>query len=183
MPKKAVKPRQKKELIQDWKIQFLETGEQPEGVDFWEFTDLGWVDWRQEKLWSEVKDHVVSQWKAAKPCTRPWAWYKFDAPRQNDEFFGHYYHGTLPEQRLKVGGSGHVCEYNFVPAYNFGVFKYWHYNENDPPLFESQAAYLHRLGLLSETEEKYFEEHPDLAEPENIQDIMPGHQPQVVLKS
>jgi hypothetical protein len=38
----------------------------------------------------------------------------------------------------------------------------------DPPRFESEAAYLRRWGLLTPAEEKHLARHPELLQPEVI---------------
>lgn len=39
---------------------------------------------------------------------------------------------------------------------------------HDPPRYESEAAYLRRLGLLTPDEEEYLEKHPELLKPEIV---------------
>ncbi len=56
-------------------------------------------------------------------------------------------------------GSGHYKE---------GDFKGVAIDPNDPPQFESEAAYLRRYGFLSEAEKKYLARHPELLEPEKL---------------
>jgi len=46
-----------------------------------------------------------------------------------------------------------------------GDFKGKAIDPEDPPRFESEAAYLERHGLLSPAELRYLEKHPELAEP------------------
>ena len=44
---------------------------------------------------------------------------------------------------------------SIVPRFNFGVPMDWHeVNKDNPPMFESQAAYLQRHDLLSKYEQK-----------------------------
>ena len=38
-----------------------------------------------------------------------------------------------------------------------------------PPVYESEAAYLDRQGLLTPAEKKYLKEHPESLEPEKVE--------------
>lgn len=52
---------------------------------------------------------------------------------------------------------------NVIPSeYKDGDFKGVAIDENDPPVFESEAAYLDRHGLLTASEKTYIEKHPGL---------------------
>ena len=52
--------------------------------------------------------------------------------------------------------------------YKEGHFKGKAIDPDDPPRYESEAAYLQRLGLLTPAEEKYLQKHPELLEPETV---------------
>lgn len=52
--------------------------------------------------------------------------------------------------------------------YKEGHFKGKAIDPDDPPRYESEAAYLQRLGLLTPDEQKYLEKHPELLEPESV---------------
>ena len=49
-----------------------------------------------------------------------------------------------------------------------GDFKGKAIDPNDPPQFESEAAYLQRHNLLTDAEKKFIEKHPELLEPEEV---------------
>lgn len=105
------------------------------------------------RLWDAVKDSVLSEWIKKFPCSRPWAWWKFDAS----------------EQRKHLSGSG-----GWEPGMAIdetGLPQYWQFtwNEDDPPFFESQAAYLDRHGLLTAPEQKHLKQNPQLLESEKIE--------------
>jgi hypothetical protein len=52
--------------------------------------------------------------------------------------------------------AGHVV----VPSFTKGIPSSWQsVDENDPPIFESEASYLDRHGLLTATEKKFLEKH------------------------
>jgi hypothetical protein len=53
--------------------------------------------------------------------------------------------------------------------YKKGDFKAVAYDRNDPPIFESEASYLERHGLLSDKEKTYLLKHKDLLKPEKVE--------------
>lgn len=149
-------------VLPAWKLRFFEAGMLDKIPEFDAYyTGADWVyhtalDPDPVKLeWSIARKKILSSWIDEHPGTRPYAWWCFDAP------------GI----RQRVGGTGtpkhEVLKY--APAFVFGIPRYWitaqdtgilgravHKGKpldiNDPPLFESQAAYLERNGLLSEIE-------------------------------
>lgn len=55
-----------------------------------------------------------------------------------------------------------------IGTHNEGDFKGKAIDPEDPPVFEGEANYLERHGLLSESETRYIKKHPELLEPEKI---------------
>lgn len=131
-----------------------------------------------EDAWKHARDLILPKWTRERPGTRPSAWWAFDAPRWNDDpWEGCFYHGTFASPRQRLGGTGDpVYEaLNYVPEFELGVparfltaidLHTWPalrnrlhdrpaeaYDPEDPPMYESSAAYLKRLGLLVEGEE------------------------------
>jgi hypothetical protein len=53
--------------------------------------------------------------------------------------------------------------------YKDGDFKGAAIDPNDPPVYESQASYLKRNGLLTRSEKSYLKAHPELLQPEKIE--------------
>jgi len=155
------------------------------------------------KAWKNNREALMSEWIAENPCTRPWAWWNFDAPRWSRPFPGCFWDQKLPDPRRRLGGTGtpaHEC-LAIVPSFAFGIPKSWvssfqeeYYNgrardihgkliptsyedghfpgraidPEDPPVFESEAAYLQRHGLLTPAEVKYLTKHPEALEPETV---------------
>ena len=72
-------------------------------------------------------------------------------------FPGCYYDGKLPEPRKRTGGTGtpaHEVQ-AVVPSFEYGLPTVWGgLDGDDPPIFESQAAYLKHHGLLLAGEER-----------------------------
>lgn len=110
----------------------------------------------RESLWNEYRDEILERWIDKKPGTRPSLWWEFDAPRQQMGIWpGCCWDGELPEPRKRLGGTGIVAwlKLNVKPCYFKGIPKLWHSIDYAAlPLFESEAAYLKRYGLLSSEE-------------------------------
>jgi hypothetical protein len=183
MPVKPKKKLKKTPEIKDWQLQILKDGLYPEGDN----DGFGWFFFYEEviedhklSLYNAIKKDFLADWISSNPCTRPWAWYEYDAPRWSDPWVDCFYHGTFAEPREHISG-GKRCEYNYVPSFYKATFRYWHFAENDPPLFESEAAYLKRLNLLTDAEEKHLAKHPELLEPESIIDAIPEIKSEMVL--
>ncbi|MFH0812215.1 MAG: hypothetical protein V2A69_05190 [Pseudomonadota bacterium] len=68
-------------------------------------------------------------------------------------------HGNKTNQKWPPG-SGYFKE---------GDFKGKAIDPNDPPVFESEAAFLERHGLLTASEKKWLDGHPEAMEPERIE--------------
>lgn len=188
MPIKPRKRRTKKEGIPAAQVYFYETGSYDQsGFDEEDRYDMFMrFNGTLNDAWPENKDKIVSDWVKKNPCTRPWAWWLWDAPRWDDQFFDCYYHGELPEPRQRLGGVGTPSHevLSIVPHFSFGIPDSWvtqqevdYYNRNghfkgvaidpdDPPCYESEASYLQRHGLLTAAEIKHLEKHPELIEPD-----------------
>jgi hypothetical protein len=110
-------------------------------------------------LWSIWGADIVNNWISAHPGTRPSLWWRFNAP----------------EPRGRLGGTGTQREdcLALIEHYRFGVFDLWRsatIDPRDPPAFESEAAYLERLGLLLPAERKRL--GPEDFKPVSILDIL-----------
>jgi len=195
------RPRRLKKLrvpISEHLKKYLLTGEHT-NEDFEVFLLL--KDWVKLKaIWNSHREELMPEFIEENPGKRPWAWWRFDAPRCEVKMEA-WFDGTFPETRKRVGGTG-TPDYQFseyVLHFEKGIPKRWltqsqvdYYNrrakdihENpmkikykegdfqgvaidpeDPPMFESEAAYLKRHGLLTTIEEKWLK--PDDFEPETI---------------
>ena len=155
-----------------------------------------------QPVWEEVREKIMSVWTKKNPCTRPWAWWRFDAPKEPVAGWD-YEHFNSP-QRKRLGGTGtpthehlgsrpgfiqgipgswieqwSVDYYNgrakdihgnpIGQEYKPGDFKGIAIDPNDPPTFESVAAYLERLDLLTASEKKWLDGHPEAMKPERIE--------------
>jgi len=130
MPRKQIKKIKKVPEIDDWKKEILKTGLYPETPDSFEVLDFFYSGMKSKdpklELYEQIRVEFLKDWIQANPCTRPWSWYEYDAPRQKDNDEDCYWHGTLPEERQHIIG-GTRSKLNFVPAYYKSIFKFWHF--------------------------------------------------------
>jgi hypothetical protein len=113
--------------------------------------------------WSPAEEEVLEEWIETRPGTRPLCWWRWSAPRQPvGTYPGLYFDGQLCQPRLRLGGTGTLSSdvIAMVPRFERGLPLDWlhdrycehhacaPFDPEDPPIFESEAAYLDRLGLL-----------------------------------
>jgi hypothetical protein len=192
----AVKPRkfkkEKRPISEALRI-FFETGNREPGN-----ADLFLLAGSKNKLksaWKAAKDEILSDFIKQHPCQRPHLWWRFDSLgirrrvggvgdlwheienyKPIECYYGiprnwvtqtevDYYNGRSvdingnPTNEKWPPGSGH---------YKKGDLKKVAIDENDPPVFESQAAFLQRHDLLTATELKFLKKNPQLLEPETL---------------
>jgi hypothetical protein len=106
--------------------------------------------------WAAHGADILVEWIAAQPGTRPDAWWRFDSPRcpilaeRNSHC---WFAADMIEGRRKLSGSG-VREWEhpgfsaMVPTWHLGIPRMAGVDPDDPPVFETQADYLRRHGLL-----------------------------------
>lgn len=120
------------------------------------------------ELWEQHGKDFLPRFIKENPGRRPYPWWQFDAP----------------ELRKRLGGKGtpEAEILNVKPSYSYGISDSWFadldadiwpklakkhkVDPKDPPVFESQATYLKRHGLLSKSELK------DLAEKDFAPEIL-----------
>jgi len=168
MPIKKVKPKKKTKPTPEWLINGLKTGEWPKAGEegcFDRFTR------KFGKEWAKHKKEIMPGWINEHPGTRPWAWWKFDAPEMRKRLSGN---GDPDFEHLGVkklfnfGIPTHFMEQWMVDYYN-GRLKHvdggfvkckWKegdcdaiaYDPDDPPVYETEYEYLKRLNLLTKSE-------------------------------
>lgn len=79
--------------------------------------------------WEDIGDSLLAEHLAESPGSRPWAWWEFDAPE--------------PRKRTTPGGP----YTQYIRPAGYGVPA-----NCDPMEFETELAYLKRLGLLTAAE-------------------------------
>jgi hypothetical protein len=114
------------------------------------------------ELWAQVEEQLLEEWIAERPGTRPLYWWLFSAPLMDDaeildQWRDCWFVNDLRAPRLQIRGTGeaaHVRWASSVPAFGYGIPDRWaSIDPEDPPVFESQAAYLRRHGRLTVDEE------------------------------
>jgi hypothetical protein len=124
MARKKVKSKFRKEPTPDWLLRYLTTGKTLEPHESGAMACY-LMQGRDEKIkeaWSKHKTHILRDWEKNRPGTRPWAWWRYSAPRWSRRFHA-WLDGTLPEPRKRFGGKGTpdfevlAC----VPRFNLGI--------------------------------------------------------------
>ena len=120
----------------------------------YQFLSLGL---RHRDLWDANRDELVREWIGAHPGSRPWGWWRYDAP----------------EGRRQLAGAGHpILDYGreSVPSWRefAGLPVLLALDATDPPVFESEPATLARLGVLTSEERRRLT--PVDFEPERLDD-------------
>jgi len=121
-------------------------------------------------LWREFEDEVVAEHVSEWPGTRPERWWQFSAPEPRHRVGGV---GTPSHERLAfvlhlylgVPESWITCD--ALESYRLGVPAL---DPTNPPMFESEAAYLARLDLLLPGERSRINEKDFAAE--SVVDIL-----------
>lgn len=186
MPRKPRKPRIARQPISAALLSYFETGGYDENADGVCEVFLMMLRPKMALAWETHRAEILTSWVAANPCSRPWAWWRFDAP----------------EPRRRIGGTGDTfddqysvseCPYgipdHWVTAHDIEVYNgTWRdvhgklinlgYKPGDftrkaidpanPPTFESEAAYLRRKRLLKPEERKWLTAHPEALTPEIV---------------
>lgn len=98
-----------------------------------------WFAHRDQLLafWLQDPETVNSTPAPGGPGTRPWAWWRYEAPGLRREL------GNAPLKPCPVSGE------------SFGIplgYRHPGYDPDDPPIYETEAAYLARHGLLTADE-------------------------------
>jgi hypothetical protein len=110
------------------------------------------------EAWESLREEILAAHIAEQPCTRPWAWWRFEehdarlcvspAPRGPEK--------ADEDEDDDPDGCGH-----------YGVRSPFWGRAREELLFESQAHFLRRYGLLTKAERAYLDRHPELLEPVN----------------
>ena len=117
--------------LTDGKRQYLLTGDVSDD-------DTTWWWWMFDQnapgtLWVAVRDALLEDWIAASPGSRPWAWWRYDAPRVSSLpgtrwlTIPEWVRRETPEPRRRLGGRGTPCHevLNDVPQFRFGLPVRW----------------------------------------------------------
>ncbi|MBN2062161.1 MAG: hypothetical protein JW882_17290 [Deltaproteobacteria bacterium] len=195
----AIKPRRELKTIglSENIIAYFQTGEKC-------FENWACSEEKLKERWQYYEENLLPGWIKQRPCTRPYYWWEYAAPRWDDPLEGWAIHGTLPEPRRRLGGVGNPAYEHlaYLPNFEYGLPTTWvtesevqYYNgrakdihgniiptpykegnfkgkaidPDDPPVYESEAAYLQRHGLLTATEKKWLAGYPEALEAVKIE--------------
>lgn len=103
------------------------------------------------EAWDKLKPTILPQFIALNPCRRPFAWWKYDSPK--DEPLRRYT-GTSPFDQDDAPEHTQVVWFGKCPVL-------WQESFDDPPVWETQAEYLQRHDLLTAAERTWLEAHSD----------------------
>ena len=134
--------RRRKPAVSEYAWAILTDAPLPAGQNFGKYR----LRDRLPALWREHAAQILPAWIEAKPGTRPSCWWTFDAP----------------EPRRRLGGAvDPLAEVSaYAPDHHLGIPTDWvlpdgpHADRGEaispanPPIFESQATFLDRHGLL-----------------------------------
>jgi hypothetical protein len=134
-----------------------------------------------KELWEKYHDDFLPEFIRNHPGRRPLPWWQWVAPREPVSTWDEEQFNSA--QRLRLGGTGTPlheisCIWGgFVKGipgdwvsedYKKAGFDGVVLDGDDPPLYESEATYLLRHGLLSSQEKKFLQRHLELMEPEKV---------------
>ena len=103
---------------------FLRTGKNPDSDPEIFFLSRDGATLR--RVWKKLREEILRAWIEEHPGSRPWAWWRFEAPRWGKKFRA-WFDGTLPEPRRRLGGKGtpKFEALAVVPALPFGIPDFW----------------------------------------------------------
>lgn len=162
---------------------FLETGQLPEHLapeeEWWNVFLAAANDDTIRHLWETVREEVLATWIAEAPGTRPWGWWRFDAPRWRQEH--------IPSRCQRIAGVSEICAeprrcvggigtpayepLNVWPAFDRGIPLEW-VSTFDVTYYNGRARDIHGSPIGTEYHEGYFPydaidpEHPPRFESE-----------------
>lgn len=130
------------------------------GLDFFGGGFGNGADFREDDAlaaWEALREELLATHLLGAPCTRPWAWWRFE---------DHEARLCVSPPPRGLEDSDDIDEEPDDDAYDrFGVRSPYWGRDRGALLFESQAHYLRRYGLLTKGEKRYLADHPELLEP------------------
>lgn len=113
------------------------------------------------EAWEVLRAEILREHISEEPCTRPWAWWMFE-PHEARLCVSPPPRGL---ESVDDPDEPDEEERNESSRRRYGIASpYWDH-EGAELLFESQAHFLRRYGLLTKAERAYLERHPELLEP------------------
>ena len=108
-----------------------------------------------QEAWVQLRDVILSSWVAEHPGSRPWGWWMFDRPELRRRIDGQVHPFDDPGYCAKAKRirAEHPHGGLDLMATSYGIPRYHTTEHVDRDgLYETEAAYLDRLGLLADDE-------------------------------
>jgi len=107
---------------------------------------------RLREIWEQVREQFMDRWVQKHPATRPWAWWKLDAPELRRRSDGEPHPFDDPgycaeDKRVKAEYPQGID----MLATSYGLPRYSDTDHVDG-VYETEYDYLERLGLLAGSE-------------------------------
>ena len=169
MPRRRWRLLGRREALSEARRHYLKTGDALLGDGFADL-DLFLTAKNAEQVrqwWLDHRDEILPEFIRAHPGCRPFAWWRFDAPEPRRRLGGigtpaHELLAYAPNLRFGIPArwvepsdvayyNGLAVDINGRPIgteYRPGHFRGRAIDPDNPPRFESEAAYLDRLNLL-----------------------------------
>ena len=114
-------------------------------------------DGQQREVWSVLRDEVLAEWIAENSGTRPYGWWCFDAPERRRRIDGKRHPFDNPAREADIDRVARKP--NAQPGYReqmhqlyFGKPQMLCIRDDFDAEYETEGAYLERLGLLLDGE-------------------------------
>ena len=170
----AIKPRKmlkERQVLDPSIIDFLLHGDCEKGTEAWSLNIQRFFESDCiQKVWAAYRKELMADWIIKNPCSRPFCWWKFDAPKE--PVIGWDHDRFNSPQRKRLGGIGTpthetTCSWG---GFEKGLPCSWDEIDNaDPPTFESEGAYLKRHEILTGPEKTFLKKHPELLKPIKVE--------------
>lgn len=140
-------------------VEYLLTGKQQKEEDSW-WEIFAFTGEKETVLsaWEDLREELLPGWILEHPGTRPWGWWKHDAPKAKAPEIPKWHLSEMVEPRKQLGGTGAPSWEKYpaiLPYYTRAIPDSWEgIDPDDPPSVESEAAYLRRHKMFLPGEEK-----------------------------
>ena len=115
------------------------------------------------RVWESCRDTFLPAWIAKRPGTRPWAWWRWEAPERRRRIDGGMHQFDVPSyiaeaKRIKRDHPEGVD----LMATTFGLPRYSGKNTDWTAEYETEFDYLQRLNLLAPGEREAIDNCADI---------------------
>ncbi|MCB2184017.1 MAG: hypothetical protein KQH63_18480 [Desulfobulbaceae bacterium] len=95
----------------------------------------------------------MREWIKHFPGSRPWAWWQYDSPGLRKQVGGQRLK-NMKKEYWQISSKGNTDGFETKIQSSFGIPEILDLDKGKNLIFESQAAFLARYGLLSKSEQK-----------------------------